>query len=87
MRLYSHDQTPLLYVDRSRVASGKFHRESQGNISSVNVESPDLTAHPEFAAAKFTHAVLQPGDMLFIPARYWHYVRSLSTSISVNFWF
>eukprot|EP00892_Ulva_mutabilis_P005356 jgi/Ulvmu1/3192/UM015_0233.1 len=87
VRLYAQNQTPLLYVVRSRAASGSHHRESQGNISSVNVEEPDQIAHPAFVTAKFTHAVLLPGDMLFIPARCWHYVRSLSTSISVNFWF
>ena len=30
--------------------------------------------------------VLGPGDALFIPAGWWHYVTSLSVSISVNFW-
>jgi lysine-specific demethylase 8 len=28
--------------------------------------------------------VLQPGDMLFIPRGWWHYVRSLDKSISVS---
>ena len=28
-----------------------------------------------------------PGDVLFIPRSVWHYVRSLTTSCSVNFWF
>jgi len=31
--------------------------------------------------------ILGPGDMLFIPAKFWHYVRSLSPAISVNFWY
>jgi lysine-specific demethylase 8 len=31
--------------------------------------------------------VLGPGDALFIPRGWWHYVRSLSSSIGVNFWF
>lgn len=87
MRLYARNQTPYLYVDRSHMAAGKFHHKAQGNISNVDVEAPDLTAHPAFANATFTQAVLQPGEVLFIPARCWHYVRSLSTSISVNFWF
>ncbi|XP_017297790.1 lysine-specific demethylase 8-like [Diaphorina citri] len=30
---------------------------------------------------------LNPGDMLYIPPKVWHHVRSLSTSISVSFWF
>ena len=27
-----------------------------------------------------------PGDAVHIPARHWHYVRALSPSASVNFW-
>lgn len=85
IRLYSHEQTPMLYVAKGEPGSSK--RTAQGNVSSVCVEHPDLDRHPRFAKAKFTHSIMQPGDMLFIPARCWHYVRSLSTSISVNFWF
>lgn len=87
VQLYARDQTPFLYADKSHVPDGKFRQQSQGNVSSVNVEAPDLITHPAFAKANFTHTVLLPGDVLFMPARYWHYVRSLSTSISVNFWF
>jgi len=36
---------------------------------------------------RYSEAILAPGDMLFIPSKHWHYVRSLSPSFSVNFWF
>lgn len=36
---------------------------------------------------RYTEGLLAPGDMLFMPKSYWHYVRSLTTSCSVNFWF
>lgn len=44
---------------------------------------------PEYASgAVVAHeAVLRPGDMLFIPPRWWHAVRSLTPSFSVSFWF
>lgn len=29
---------------------------------------------------------LDPGDVLFVPARWWHYVENLSTAISINTW-
>lgn len=32
-------------------------------------------------------AVLQPGDMLYLPPRWWHAMHSLSRSFSVSFWF
>jgi len=42
---------------------------------------------PGFAGAEFVEAVLGPGECLYIPVGWWHYVRSLSTSFSVSFWF
>lgn len=58
-----------------------------GNTSQVDVENPDTEKFPNFTRVEGMHGILRPGEMLFIPQRYWHYVRSLSISISVNFWF
>ena len=55
--------------------------------SPIRVEAPDLAAYPAFAEARYTEVLLGPGDVLFIPKSVWHYVRSLTTSCSVNFWF
>ena len=69
---------------------------AQGNISSVvNVEKPDAKAFPLFARCRrYKECVLGPGDMLFVPAGMWHYVRALdappdypSYSMSINFFF
>jgi len=54
--------------------------------SSVNVSDPDPEAFPRFLTATRWRTVLDPGDMLFIPAYWFHEVRTVSTSISVNFW-
>lgn len=35
---------------------------------------------------EYCECVLQPGETLFIPIGWWHYVRSLSVSFSVSFW-
>jgi ribosomal protein L16 Arg81 hydroxylase len=57
-------------------------------VSAVDVEAPDAAEHfPAFANAKPFDTVLGPGDVLFIPRGWWHYVRSLTPSFSVNFWF
>jgi [protein]-arginine 3-hydroxylase / protease len=85
VRLYAPSQTKFLYVSRDDKHGGM--RSSQGNVSEVCVEAPDLAKHSMFHSAAFSHAIMRPGDLLFIPARYWHYLRSTSTSISVNFWF
>lgn len=88
LRLYSRQQTPLLYVERGQATESAINAtRAQKNISAVNVEHPDLKKHPSFAEAKHLECILGPGDMLFIPAKFWHYVRSLSPAISVNFWY
>ena len=60
---------------------------SQNNISPVDVENYNEKEYPLFSAALFTEYILKPGDTLFIPDGCWHYVRSLSCSFSLNFWF
>ena len=62
--------------------------ERRVNVSGVgNVETADLATFPLLAKAQYTEAVLKPGDSLYMPAGTWHYMRSLSASMSVNFWF
>ena len=60
----------------------------QDNTSAVNVEHPDYGQHPRFreVADQVLSAELQPGDILYIPKKWWHGVRSLDLSISVNVW-
>lgn len=41
---------------------------------------------PLFKDAEFVEAILGPGECLFIPRGWWHYVKSLSPSCSVSFW-
>jgi hypothetical protein len=53
----------------------------------VDCESPDLVRFPRFANARCQHTVLEPGEMLFIPAFYWHQVCALDTGISVNIFY
>ena len=90
MRLFAPADTPLLYpiagAGGGGDAGGGDATTAQGNVSAVDVEAPDLDAHPLFAGARAWDAVLGPGDVLVIPARWWHYVRSLTVSASINFW-
>lgn len=60
----------------------------QRNVSQVDdIESPDVARFPLAPEADYVDVVLGPGDSLYMPSGWWHYVRSLTPSISVNFWF
>ena len=50
------------------------------------MDAPDDGRFPDFPALEHFDAILAPGDMLYIPPRWWHYVKSLSVSFSVSFW-
>jgi hypothetical protein len=56
------------------------------HLSPVDVEEPDLAAHPQFRHVQPRTIAVEPGQMLFIPAFWWHHVRSHDVSISVNKW-
>lgn len=77
IRLYSTDYTSKLYPHSSHLLN---------NTSQVDVENPDLEKFPLFKDLPYLECVLSAGEMLYIPPMYWHYVRSLSTSFSVSFW-
>ena len=80
VRLYGAGETPKLYVNKSGYGL-------QGNMSDVDCENENFAEQPLAESAKFEEALLFPGDALYIPSRTWHYIRSLTTSISINYWF
>nr|XP_014127844.1 jmjC domain-containing protein 5 isoform X2 [Zonotrichia albicollis] len=77
IRLYSPQDSENLYPHESQILH---------NTSQVDVEDPDLVKFPNFTKAAFQSCILMPGQILFIPVKYWHYVRSLELSFSVSFW-
>jgi hypothetical protein len=56
------------------------------HLSRVDPEHPDLARFPRLARARGWEVTLEPGDLLFMPTRLWHHARSVTASISVNFW-
>jgi lysine-specific demethylase 8 len=81
VRLYKKESSPQLYISKDKNYGG------QGNMSELDCEREDFEKHPLSKDCNYTEVLLFPGDCLFIPSREWHYVRSLSTSVSVNYWF
>lgn len=75
-------------ADKEEMAISDHSAKAQGNFSAVvNIENPDMERYPLLEQAIYSETILGPGQMLFIPRGCWHYVRSLSTSFSLNFWF
>ena len=59
------------------------------NFAMVDVENPDVGRFPALVRAKALEAILEPGDVLWLPRFYWHYVHQLdapSENLSLNFW-
>lgn len=79
IRLFSPSDTKYLY--RNTPYTGEFHLSQIPDIDNVDEEK-----FPEFKYASVYEGVIKPGETLFIPAGWWHDVRSLSHSISINFW-
>jgi len=53
----------------------------------VNIDNPDLQEFPLFSLAKQYKAHLQPGDILFIPALWFHNMLAKDFGVAVNvFW-
>ena len=42
---------------------------------------------PGFKDARYIEGILAPGECLYLPVGWWHYIRSLTPSFSVSFWF
>jgi Cupin-like domain len=76
--LYSPEATPWLYS--YSFASGL------PNFSRYDPEAADDDAFPHARAVRPTEVHVGPGDVLYLPSMWWHHVRTLERSLSVNTW-
>ena len=88
VRLYSPHESSKLYP-RGTTDDGI----DMSNTSRVEAEQVEMSLEedsdgefPLFAKANYVETILNEGDCLYIPVGWWHYVRSLTASISVSFW-
>lgn len=81
VRLFSPQDTPYLYPHHAQTG-GRL------NFSRIrDLDAPLDKTFPLFAHAEQHLAILEPGDMLYLPPGWWHEVRTLDLGISLNFWF
>ena len=86
VRIYDEQQTKFLYCSHGDVLrAGNANTFTRSPVDPE--DSTDAEKHPLARRAEFLETIIEPGDVLFMPKGHWHYVRSLSTSVSVNFWF
>gem|GEM_PF-3194004 len=52
--------------------------------SPVDPLAPDLAKFPRFAKVQVQETILHPGEMLYLPQFWWHYVVALGFTINVN---
>lgn len=72
--------------ERTRLYAWTTYRQGGLEGSEVDAETPDYQKHPDAQEVNFLQVRIGSGDMLFIPDGWFHHVRSLSLSLSVNFW-
>ena len=80
VRLYAPSHSAAMYPRREA---------KQRNSSAVDPRrNPDAidAAFPMFGKAPYVDCVLEPGDTLYVPPKWWHYVQSLTSSFSVSHW-
>jgi len=54
--------------------------------SPVDPEAPDYERYPLARQAALVEVIVEPGDMLYVPAGWYHQVRALEFSLSANRW-
>lgn len=75
--LYKPEDSEYLYPYETRLLS---------NTAQVDPYEPDYKKWSKFEKVKGFLCYLKPGEMLFIPPKWWHHVVSLSPSFSLSFW-
>ncbi|KAK7495632.1 hypothetical protein BaRGS_00013079 [Batillaria attramentaria] len=60
--------------------------EESSVFSQVDVTRPDMTRFPLFKKSRPYSVTLEPGQVLYVPRHWWHFVTCKETAISINTW-
>lgn len=77
IRIYPYSESDKMYPHQTTVLK---------NTSRVDLENPQVAQFPQFVDAGYVECVLRSGEMLYMPPMFWHFVKSISVSFSVSFW-
>ena len=71
--LFAPEDTPYVYP----------HHNSPGTSQIDDLDHVDLTRFPDFPKATQYRVIIKPGESMFVPSRWWHSARVVTTSVSV----
>ena len=71
--LFSPEDTPYVYP----------HHNSPGTSQIDDLDRVDLQRFPDFPKATQYRVIIGPGEAMFVPSRWWHSARVVTTSVSV----
>lgn len=54
------------------------------NLEEIDFDNPDFEKYPALQKLKGIEAVMQHGDALYMPSRYWHYITYLNGGFSMT---
>ena len=84
--VFGHKRFTLVAPRQSALVYPNRLFDSFPNGCRVDVEQPDFARFPKLRGVERLVAELEPGDAIYIPRRWWHHVRTLEVSASVNYW-
>lgn len=77
------------YDVSSQESSNEYRHKGSDSLYAhySQIDEYDLTKYPDLSFANPMHFTLQPGQSLYIPRNWWHWVKTTKKTFAVNFWF
>ena len=85
MRIHGESKLiPLPIPSRRRPPAPRPPRGAQDATNSVDWSSPDLAKWPKFKDLQANEVIMSPGDFLYLPTHWFHYIISLGLNYQVR---
>eukprot|EP01119_Soliformovum_irregulare_P024544 TRINITY_DN8814_c0_g1_i1.p1 TRINITY_DN8814_c0_g1~~TRINITY_DN8814_c0_g1_i1.p1 ORF type:complete len:287 (-),score=76.12 TRINITY_DN8814_c0_g1_i1:126-986(-) len=80
IRIYDPQYSEQVYPHQDKMTQNSSQVDVEGNLDEISKK------FPKFPETPYLECIISRGQILYIPPKWWHYVRSLSVSFSVSFW-